>query len=543
LSAALGVALSSDSPPAAAKDKVHQRALRQSPSHTRHHLLVLRVKGHPDHPKKPHKPRPHAKKQQVSPTAEPTAEAASTTGAATGGAKTSPSSAPQAPAPQSTPLPKRHTGSSTPTKQTHRRLRRARRPQRAARAGQGRRSSPAIFRVAPLPLAATQPGSTRRARSKRASRKPAPRGPIARTVYDIEKVIPESIEVALAALAALAIMLGGGYLFTMLRARRLDGQRAELLDQVGLLQAALLPTVPRRLRSLRVSVAYRPADGPGAGGDFYDVLRLAEGRTGFIVGDISGHGRAALAHTAFLRYTLGAYLEAGLEPNAVLQVAQRVLGDKLGSDFATVLAAVHDPDTGSLTYACAGHPPPIVVGPSEWTPITQVASPPLGLGLRTGLRQTTVPLPPDSFACMFTDGLPEARTQRVILGRGRLGDILAELGREASAEELIERVASEARAVRDDMAACLIAPTAGATVGSFRTEQLELNVTELQSGLARRFLAACGVDEECAAEADREAHVTAERFGGAVLQVTFGNRLRVEVLPVNVASIELAHAH
>ena len=355
-------------------------------------------------------------------------------------------------------------------------------------------------------------------------------------------MIPQSIEIALAALAAMTILLGGAYLLTRARARRLGRQRAELLDQVGLLQAALLPAVPRRLRSLRVSVAYRPADGPAAGGDFYDVMRLRTGGTGFVVGDISGHGRAALARTAFLRYTLGAYLEAGLEPRAALQVAERVVGDKLGGSFATVLTAVHDPNTGSLTYACAGHPPPIVVGPSEWRPVTRVASPPVGIGLRTGLRQTIVPLPPDSFACMFTDGLPEARTDRGILGRGRLGDILAELGRDATAQQLVERVALEARAVKDDMAACLIVPTAGTTVGSFQAEELELDEEELRSGLAADFLAACGVDQEPAAAAEREAAQTVERFGGAVLRVTVGNRLRVAVLPRNVASIELAHA-
>jgi hypothetical protein len=463
--------------------------------------------------------------------ASPPVGVAGTTGA---------TSSPPAPAPGAAPTssPERTTGSRPATATPNRRQNPARLGQRASvQSAQGPPSRPAPFPVSPLPLAAKEADGGGHARS---ARPPKARGPIARTVREVEKVIPESVEVALAALAALTILLGGGYLFATLRARRLSRQRAELLDQVGLLQAALLPAVPRRLRSLRVSVAYRPADGPGAGGDFYDVLRLAEGRTGFIVGDISGHGRAALARTAFLRYTLGAYLEAGLEPRAALQVAERILGDKLGSDFATVLAAVHDPDTGSLTYACAGHPPPIVVGPSEWTPITRVASPPLGVGLRTGLRQTTVPLPPDSFACMFTDGLPEARTQRGILGRGRLGDIFAELGRDATAEELVERVAAEAWAIKDDMAACVIAPTAGTTVGSFRAEELELTTAELRSGLALSFMAACGVDQERAAEAEQQATATAERFGGAVVQVTVGNRVRVEVLPGNVASIELA---
>ena len=368
------------------------------------------------------------------------------------------------------------------------------------------------------------------------------RGPISRTVHEIVEVVPRAVILALGALGLVSLMLAGAYLLALVRARRLRRQQAELLDQVGLLQSALLPAVPRRLTSLRVSVAYRPAEGPGAGGDFYDVLRLDEGRTGFIIGDVSGHGRAALGRTAFLRYTLSAYLDAGLPPRVALEVAERAVGDKLGGDFATVLAAIHDPRSGSLTYACAGHPPPIVVGPTEWRPITRVASPPIGIGLRTGLRQTTLPLTAESFACMFTDGLPEARTPRGLLGRGRLGDIVAELGHDAEAQAVVDRVAAEASAIKDDMAACVIAPTGAATVGGFRVEELELDAADLQRGLGRTFLAAGGVEAEGADRANREAMLTADRFGGAVVRVTFGNRVQVRVLPGNVASIELANA-
>ena len=255
---------------------------------------------------------------------------------------------------------------------------------------------------------------------------------------------------------------------------------------------------------------------------------------------MSGHGRGALARTAFMRYTLRAYLEAGLEPRVALQVAGRVIDENLGGDFATVLLAVHDPDTGSLTYATAGHPAPIVVGPQVHEPVTAGSSPPIGVGLRTGVRQTTVPLAPGSVASLFTDGLMEARVDGGMLGRDSLQQLLADLGPEATAAALIDSVRSEARVLSDDIAAVVIQPTGETTAGLFRTEQLELTSRELDSQLATRFLAACGVASGEIETALNDARSLADRFGGVILHVVFGNRLRVEVLPRNVESIEAA---
>src|ERR1700720_2515619 len=127
---------------------------------------------------------------------------------------------------------------------------------------------------------------------------------------------------------------------------------------VGLLNDALLPVPPARLGPARPSVAYQPAAGPGAGRVFYDVFALQDGQLGIIVGDVSGHGRQALPHTALLRFTVRAYLEAGLSPRSAMQTAGAVLERQLGDAFATVVAATYHPRDRLLVYACAGHPPP-----------------------------------------------------------------------------------------------------------------------------------------------------------------------------------------
>ena len=174
-------------------------------------------------------------------------------------------------------------------------------------------------------------------------------------------------------------------------------------------------------------------------------------------------------------------------------MAGTVIDDHMGGEFATVVVAVHDPLQGTLTYASAGHPAPLVAGPSRPEAIVAASSPPVGLGLRTGVRQTVLPLPPGSVACLYTDGLAEARTERGVLGRPRLGDMLAEMGREATAAQMLDRVAAEATAVSDDMATIVLVPTAGVTTGRPRVEQLEVEAQEVDEGLADRFLAACGL--------------------------------------------------
>jgi hypothetical protein len=456
--------------------------------------------------------------------------------------------APQAAAPQLAPVAQRRTTSGQ-------RRRRARRDSGGAgtRRQTSPRAAPALSRrisrgaagIAALAAVSRDAARARRRAERRAARperRPVaePASPVVRTVRDIIETVPGWMKPAIAALGLLSLLLGGGYAVTALRARSLARQRSELLGEVGLLQRALLPPIPDDLGALRASVAYRPADGPAAGGDFYDAIALPGDRAGFILGDVSGHGREALERTAFMRYTLRAYLEAGLEPRIALQVAGRVIGDGLGGDFATVLLAVHDPANGSLTYACAGHPGPIVVHGDPFEPVIAGSAPPIGIGERTGLRQTTVPLPPGALACLYTDGLIEARTADGLLGRQRLEQLVAELDPGATATDLLERVAAEADAVSDDMATCLLTPTASVTAGGFRTEQLELSADELEGPLPAGFLAECGVAADARAHALEEATRTSRQFGGAVIAVVFGSRRTVEVLPRNVESIEAA---
>ncbi len=355
-------------------------------------------------------------------------------------------------------------------------------------------------------------------------------------------MVPTPMWILIGVLSALALALAVRSSWSGVRARRLEQQREELLEDVGLLQAALLPETPARLGPVGASAAYRPADGPGAGGDFYDVFALEDGQLAVIVGDVSGHGREALPHTALVRFTLRAYLEAGISPRAAIQTAGAVLERQLGGSFVTAVAATYHPRERILTYACAGHPPPLVLGSQSIAPITVSSSPPIGAGMRTGTRQTVVSVPGRAQLCFHTDGVTEARVAGELLGAERLARTLSGLGPQATASALLDRVAEETDARPDDMAACLLNVEGGAAAPTILFEELELDREQAVSDRTERFLLACGVQRREIAELMRSARVTAERTGTVLFELRLGDGPpEVSLGHDNVALLHTSH--
>jgi Stage II sporulation protein E (SpoIIE) len=412
---------------------------------------------------------------------------------------------------------------------------------RAARHARKRSSATAALATASAsPLLATQSSavaaSASRAklsadkRSKPQSSQPA----LVKTFTKIVGVVPTPVRILIGALILLALMLGVRSLFSGVRTRRLVRQRGQLLEDVGLLQAALLPEPPARLGPVATSVAYRPADGPGAGGDFYDVFALEDGEIAVIVGDVSGHGREALPHTALLRFTVRAYLEAGLSPRKALQTAGNVLDRQLAGSFATVLAATYNPRERKLTYASAGHPPPVMLGehrdraeaPAEGEraaraleSVTSCSAPPIGAGMPTGTRQTVVSIAGPTRLCFHTDGVTEARIDEQLFGAERLAAALADLHHDADASALLDRVSELSDARPDDMAACLLRVHDGQGSPAIALEQLELSRELLAGGRVERFLLDCGVELDEAESIVQDARQRLQRVDRVMLEL------------------------
>jgi hypothetical protein len=218
-----------------------------------------------------------------------------------------------------------------------------------------------------------------------------------------------------------------------------------------------------------------------------------------ILGDVAGHGHEALKHATLARYTLRAFMKETREPRTALRLAGHALSDPDSGQLVTVAIALFDARRGTLTYALAGHPPPILLGVARPDAPSSCSSPPLGLDMPTGRRQRTISLTAGERACFFSDGLIEARRSAPgsdhpdLFGRDRVAELFATLPAEAGAEELLQAIREEADATPDDMAACILTPGPPTGQAPIDHEELEVDRPAIEGGHVREYLLGSGL--------------------------------------------------
>jgi PAS domain S-box-containing protein len=176
------------------------------------------------------------------------------------------------------------------------------------------------------------------------------------------------------------------------------------------LQRSLLPDLPD-LPHLTTAARYLPG-GAGAevGGDWYDVIPLASGRTAVVVGDIMGRGIAAAALMGQLRTAVRAYAQIAAGPAETMNLVAGYVAARGDVDFATVLLLTIEPDGSGVVACSAGHLPPVVFSGGDATLIGLRQGPPLGFPDHEYV-ESTFELLPGSTLLLYTDGLVERRGQ------------------------------------------------------------------------------------------------------------------------------------
>jgi serine phosphatase RsbU (regulator of sigma subunit)/PAS domain-containing protein len=233
-----------------------------------------------------------------------------------------------------------------------------------------------------------------------------------------------------------------------------------LREAVASLQAAVLPTSFPTVQGLDAAPLYRSASEVAqVGGDFYDLFALEGGRVAAVIGDVCGKGVAAARHTIRLRYELRTLLEDGRPPGRVLAAFNRRVQEEFVADeYATLLLLVLDPATGAVSWSSAGHPPPLLTGPTPRT-LAFAGSLPVGLFPDAAYRTARFSLPPSRCVVLYTDGVVEARNpERQEFGTEGLEAAVPAVAASAAAvaEDVLKQVLSHSGGHLDDDAAVLV---------------------------------------------------------------------------------------
>jgi PAS domain S-box-containing protein len=258
----------------------------------------------------------------------------------------------------------------------------------------------------------------------------------------------------------------------LLRARREEQEVARLLQESML--SGPMPTAP----GFELGFAYRPAvGGLEIGGDWYDAFWVGQDLIGMVVGDVVGRGIEAAATMGQLRSATRALAATGLGPAQVLDALDAYAARHDVGAMATVVYAEVDVGSGELRYACAGHPPPIVVEDGGETQVLEDGrSTPLAVKLRTAHPRSEGrwALADDSMLLLYTDGIVERHDQSIDEGERRLrAEVANRFGEPVSVfADKVVRTLLDSRSARDD--ACLLAASFHRSLFDRNREEVEV---------------------------------------------------------------------
>lgn len=211
------------------------------------------------------------------------------------------------------------------------------------------------------------------------------------------------------------------------------------LDIARRIQMGLVPGDGRLSKAYgRTRLFARLIPARAVGGDLYDVIDLPDARVFAGVGDVSDKGIPAalfMARAVTLAKTLVPQTRDLAELLAALN--GQLVAENAQSMFITFFCAILDTASGEMRYACAGHNPPVHVGPGGARLLPVEAGPPLGLFEDSTYVESTFRLGEGEQFVIYTDGITEASdADRREFTEERLVAVLEREGHGHSAEAL-----------------------------------------------------------------------------------------------------------
>ena len=287
------------------------------------------------------------------------------------------------------------------------------------------------------------------------------------------------------------------------------------------LQRALLPEYFPQVRGAEFHAAYRPASSESEiGGDWYDAFQLPDGRIAISMGDVAGHGLEAATVMGEIRQAMRTSAVGERSPATVLDRINSVINLRKAIGMVTAIFGYYKPDLRELTYAVAGHPPPVITIADGFSGFLPGGGMPLGVEPHINARDWTITLPPRSCVVFYTDGMTEY-SRDIVAGERKLleSSIRAfEADPENPAIALQERI-FDATINRDDAATMTLSCHSGALPHEIRFSAIPL-VAPIARSFLHRFC-----DEYALSSAQRFSLITAvgEALANAVEHAYHGD--------------------
>ena len=233
------------------------------------------------------------------------------------------------------------------------------------------------------------------------------------------------------------------------RARRQQAavERREL-DEARRIQRKLLPSTMPALEGWEVAVSWQPAS--GVGGDCFDAISFGPARLGLSIADVVGKGIPAALLMANLQAAVRAFATNTTEPAELCQQVNRILcGHIAEGRFISFFYFIVDHDESTLTFANAGHYPPILIRADGTVERLSTGGAVLGVFPEGAYEQGQVPLRGGDRIILYTDGITDVcNASDEEFGEERLVD-LAVANRACSAPALQARLANAVDAFSD----------------------------------------------------------------------------------------------
>ena len=273
---------------------------------------------------------------------------------------------------------------------------------------------------------------------------------VARNMVVMAREVPDAFDPAELPDMVWRTNLFGRATHTLVLKRELDKAYEQVdaeLRTVAEIQRSLLPAELPTIKNLDIAAHYETS--ARAGGDYYDVFPLAEGKWGFLIADVCGHGTPAAVLMAITHALAHTAPHHTMPPGELLAYVNDRLASRYTDNgtFVTAFYGVFDPEDRSFTYASAGHNPPRVKRCSDGSMfvLNQAQAVPLGIMKGVEYPEARAELIPHDQVILYTDGITEAFNDKdELYDVARLDEVLANCGIDARA--LIRSVLSSVEA-------------------------------------------------------------------------------------------------